>query len=194
MLFFLLTIFIGLIDDKIKNTLVVIPTNQHLLTLDEKGVTMKTMIKTLIIGVTLLPCHVFAGTESTVCRAIEYPDHFEAVCTGNEKPVSTPSSTVAPYHGSVPVKATTPAQTTTPNLTSGTQTATSPKLAAEIQQPVKKQIIASVPHVIHRQHRPVKADMDAAIAARRALILEGRQNDTPEQVNTTPDSSTIFDQ
>ena len=48
----------------------------------------------------LLPCQVFAGTN---CRVIEYPDHYEAVCVGDPRPV--PAQTGVQAVRAVPVRA-----------------------------------------------------------------------------------------
>ena len=43
---------------------------------------MTTKIKILLVGIMVVPYSAFATTD---CRVIEYPDHYEAVCTGDEK-------------------------------------------------------------------------------------------------------------
>jgi hypothetical protein len=36
----------------------------------------------IALGMLALPCMAFAATD---CRVIEYQDHYEAICTGDEK-------------------------------------------------------------------------------------------------------------
>jgi hypothetical protein len=38
------------------------------------------MKKIIFMGVVLLPCMAFASTD---CRVVEYPDHDEAICSGD---------------------------------------------------------------------------------------------------------------
>jgi hypothetical protein len=42
------------------------------------------MSKIISVVMLLLPCQVFAATD---CRVVEYPDHYEAVCVGEPRPV-----------------------------------------------------------------------------------------------------------
>jgi hypothetical protein len=51
------------------------------------------MGKVILLCVLLIPFAAFAGTE---CRVVEYPDHYEAICTGDPQrktESSTPSIT-----------------------------------------------------------------------------------------------------
>jgi len=47
---------------------------------------MKNLRISIVVNMLLtIPCVTFAGTE---CRTMEYPDHYEAVCIGDEKTVA----------------------------------------------------------------------------------------------------------
>lgn len=46
------------------------------------------MRKIIMVGMVVLPHMVFAATD---CRVVEYPDHFEAVCVGDEKTGPVPA-------------------------------------------------------------------------------------------------------
>lgn len=48
---------------------------------------MRNFIKSATITLFLLPNTAFAVTE---CNYVEFPDHFEAVCSGDEKPLPAP--------------------------------------------------------------------------------------------------------
>jgi hypothetical protein len=49
------------------------------------------MRKFISLVMLFLPCTAFAGTD---CRIVEYPDHYEAICTGNaEQSPASPQRT-----------------------------------------------------------------------------------------------------
>src|SRR5476651_65416 len=69
------------------------------------AIKMKTMITSVVMVLLVLPSMLFAATN---CKVTEYPDHFEAVCIGDEQ--------------SGPLQKQGPAQTPRVNVTSPDKT------------------------------------------------------------------------
>lgn len=124
------------------------------------------MGRIVLVAMVLLPRMVFAATD---CRVVEYPDHYEAVCVGDEKNGPVQAKKTA-------VQEKTAAQTQTPvqaHAATQTQTAEKPP------PPAVQALIA------HRERLPSKSLRDAAKASRMRLIQEERQKqlDKPAKVD-----------
>ena len=125
------------------------------------------MKKLLSIGLLLLPCSVFASD----CRVVEFPDHFEAICTGEAGPVSIPKLAAAP----APPQA--PALPQAPELQIPPPQA-DPPAAAQARDTAQAPVpITPAAGRQGRQGRPNSADMNAAIDARRKLVQDLRLKD-----------------
>lgn len=119
---------------------------------------METIRKYIVAGMVLLPGMVIAATD---CRVIEYPDHYDAVCVGDEKPGPVRDQTAIPTQAPAAVQA--PAsQVPAAQAPSTTQVNTQVTAQAEA---------ARVPVTIG-QRRPDKALRDAARASRIRLMKE----------------------
>jgi hypothetical protein len=126
----------------------------------------------LILGILFIPAITFAAADE--CKIVEFSDHFEVVCEGDGTKVPVPPGTV--FQQPVPA----PAQATDSGETSARPVETalpvrkvpgSPEVSvagAPIQTP------ASATTQRNMQRRPNSADLNAAIEARRKLILEQR--------------------
>jgi hypothetical protein len=120
----------------------------------------------------LIPVLAFAAADE--CKIVEFSDHFEVVCEGDGTLVKVPQGVVLQPSLSAPVQ-----------TTDGGETSASP---AESALPVRKvpgspevsvagapiQPPASATTQRNMQRRPNSADLNAAIEARRKLILEQR--------------------
>ena len=86
----------------------------------------------IMAGMVLLPSLVIAATD---CQIVEYPDHYAAVCIGDEKSgaehVQTPVATQAPAATKIPAATQTPEATQTPAAT---------RIPAAVQTPVAGQV------------------------------------------------------
>ena len=128
------------------------------------------MKKVIFFALLLVPGTSFARTD---CKLVEFADHVEAVCTGDEKAVVQPEqkdqkAPPPPAAESLPY---TPIQTAeTPAKNDGTTREVSP-------QPPP----APTPVLTHRQGRSNQASQSGlqdAISARRTMLMEhSRQNE-----------------
>ncbi|WP_298268346.1 hypothetical protein [Geobacter sp.] len=118
----------------------------------------------LLVGMVLLPRMLFAATD---CRVAEFPDHYEVICTGDEKAGA--------------VQAQTPAQT---KASDQTPTAANQKQpAAPKKTPAQAQAAAAIAReeaakalLAYREHlATMKSVRDAARASRMKLIREERE-------------------
>jgi hypothetical protein len=110
----------------------------------------------------------------TNCRVVEYPDHVEAICDGNEQSVpaaSTPSAT------STPGAVTTPNATAVPNAASPNPSLSKKKTA------VKSESLKRL--LDYRLKRPTKTGWNEKLALRMKLIKEGQRNESRETVPET---------
>ena len=127
---------------------------------------MKTI---LVSGLLLLAAPVYADD----CRIVEFPDHFEAICTGTAKPLPT-----APDNSAAEKWVNTPAGNQTSEQHSGqnTDTAASSQPASAAGRSASSGGAGSrYVKMKGRQGRPDSDVMNAAIEARRKLIDEHRQ-------------------
>lgn len=106
--------------------------------------------KYIVAGMVLMPGMVIAATD---CRVIEYPDHYDAVCVGDEKP--------GPVQG----------QTAIPTQAPAAQAPSTKQVNTQVTAQTEA---ARVPVTIG-QRRPDKALRDAARASRIRLMKEQRQ-------------------
>lgn len=147
---------------------------------------MKVIISALIV---LIPCIAGAATD---CQVVEYPDHNEVICVGDEKaPASVTQKTAKkqePSPQSEPsLKPESPERAMSGSATNDTSSATAPP-PADI--PTRDQsVIPTTPIpsrgpgavIVNRQGRANQASQSAlqdAISARRALIMEHSQAPT----------------
>jgi len=151
----------------------------------------------IIAGLVLLPNLLFATTD---CHVVDYPDHYVAVCVGDEKNVpeqgqqSVTNQAPAPAKSIVKTKsATAPKTTVPPGQASVTaQTAATPQSAAT-GQPVatqmasmKVQELSNQSPLYNRLRLSQKAVRDAAIMERARLIKaeQQKQLDKPNESNS----------
>lgn len=137
---------------------------------------METMRKYILAGMVLLPSMVIAGTD---CRVVEYADHYDLVCVGDEKsgPVR-PQEAVA---AQAPVTA--PASVASKDSVVTTQTSAEAPLSAPAVITPATQTDARSPYVIG-QHRPDRSVRNAARASRARLIQEERQKQPDNPIGT----------
>jgi len=129
----------------------------------------------------LAMCLVIAsGTTTqaaTNCRVVEYPDHVEAVCDGNEQSVPATST---PNAAATPNATVTPKATATPKAASSTPSL-SQKNAAAKSESLKRLLD-------YRLKRPTKTGWNEKLALRMKLIKEGQQNQRDEAKETAPEA------
>lgn len=107
---------------------------------------------------------------ATNCRVFEFPDHYEAVCDGNE--IAVPASVVpgaASANSSVPEKKA---------ATSAQPSIAEKKVAARAES--MKRLLD------YRLNRPIKAGWKEKLAMRMRLIREGQQQRAEEE-RTVPE-------
>lgn len=109
-----------------------------------------------------MPGMVIAATD---CRVIEYPDHYDAVCVGDEK--------TGPVRGQTAIPVQAPAAVQAP-VTAQAPAAQAPSTKQVNTQVTTRTEAARVPVTIG-QRRPDKALRDAARASRIRLMMEQRQ-------------------
>ena len=125
------------------------------------------MKKIIIVGIVLLPCLVHGATN---CKVVEFPDHYDASCIGDEKSgqqAVSPSSVVTS-----PVTAPVPDQqaVSTPSAVTSDSAALPTK-----QAPVSAQTNVPQTPVVHRQGRPPQSVRDEAKAMRDRVIQDQLQ-------------------
>lgn len=139
---------------------------------------MKLFISVLLV---LMPCSAIAASD---CQVVEYPDHNEVVCVGDEK---AEPSTQSP----TPQRTDLPARNDNSITTDESSTqASSPKTSAPADIPTRDQsVIPTTPIpskgpgavIINRQGRSTQTnqqDLQNAIDARKKLIMEHNQDPT----------------
>jgi hypothetical protein len=120
----------------------------------------------ILIALILTPGLSFAQTD---CRTVEYQDHVEVVCSGDEKALPAPDALTAAAERNQSVQEKTPI-TETPAPASSTQAQPAP---ADATQPQTVQSPAPQGAVVHRQGRQqYQKAMEDARAARSKLILD----------------------
>ncbi|MDA8430342.1 MAG: hypothetical protein M0T70_13900 [Geobacteraceae bacterium] len=133
------------------------------------------------LGLMLLPGTLFAED----CQVVEFPDHFDVTCVGDAKPVPIPKQglirTQQQPAPQAPVQAPVPAQTPDRQSTAGGQADSPASAPAATSAPPAASApsgASGMPYLRKpgRQGRPSTADMNAAIEARRRLILQMRSN------------------
>ena len=124
------------------------------------------MRKIITIGMVLLPCMAFANTD---CRVINYPDHYEAVCIGDEKAPLAPAQQTAPPQVSATI--------TQPVVTAPSQASVTSQAAETAGKSLPSQMPATRgAAIMHRQGRQqYQKGMEEAKAARMRLIMELQQ-------------------
>lgn len=130
------------------------------------------MGRIVLAAIVLLPRMVFATTD---CRVVEYPDHYEAVCVGDEKS--------GPVQAKTAVKEKTAAQTQTPVQAPA---AVQEKVAAQAQTAAKAPSPAVQAIIAFRERLANKSLRDAAKASRMRLIQEERQKELDKPAKVDP--------
>lgn len=124
----------------------------------------------IIIALLLLPASSFA---QTVCRAVEHPDHLEAVCVGDEKTSPSPETQSA----QAPSRA---AQMQQQPQASQADPPTQPQTAAAMTAPQTSATPALQGAIVRRQGRQqYMKGMEEARAARLQLITTLQQAQSP---------------
>lgn len=118
-----------------------------------------------------------ATQATTNCRVVEYPDHVEAVCDGNEQPVPATST---------PSAAATPKATTTPNVTAAPKSATPNPSLSQKKAAAKPESLKRL--LDYRLNRPTKTGWSEKLALRMKLIKEGQQKQRDEEVKNAPEA------
>ena len=158
------------------------------------------MRRTVLLAVmVMVPRMALAATN---CWVTEFPDHYEAVCVGDEKAGPGPGTTMAPGRAAAPTQAHETAKTAVPSQESPNAKAAltghidlaaakqaAAKSAAANEEPVSVKAAASaqaqartatgdhhVPTTIGLR-RPPQSVRDAARASRMRLIMEERQKE-----------------
>jgi hypothetical protein len=122
---------------------------------------MKSFVIALMV---MAPGMVWATTD---CHVIEYPDHFEAVCTGDEKSIDTTAT--APSRNSTTAQQPPALQTSAPGKTGSSVPTTVVASAAANQKPVAR-----------RQGRQqYQQDLKDAKEMRNQIITEHLRNQPP---------------
>jgi hypothetical protein len=131
----------------------------------------KTMRIFIVLGILLLPCLLYASTN---CKVVEYGDHYDVSCSGDEK--SAPAST-QPAITNTPVETAPVAAQQGESAPSGVTADSSPAMQAHSAA----QTGASQPPVVQRQgRRPPKSVMDEARAMRDQVIQERLQQQSTQ--------------
>lgn len=118
---------------------------------------MELLRKYILAGIVLLPSLVIAATD---CWVIEYPDHYEAVCVGDEKSESVRAQ--APVAAKAPVAAQEPVAAKAP-VPSGVPAAQA-SLAVPFNSPVTAQPETARASDAIRQRMPDKSVSNATDA------------------------------
>ena len=130
------------------------------------------ILPVIVTVLTLLPGLSFARTD---CRAVEHPDHFEAVCVGDEKASPVPDTpSAAPAQSIAPQQQAAPEQPRTSLPVSAEQ----PKsAAAAVTAPQTSAAPAAQGAIVRRQGRQqYMKGMEEARAGRLQLISDLQQS------------------
>jgi hypothetical protein len=142
---------------------------------------MRLLVAAILI---LVPCLAFARTD---CRAIEHPDHFEAVCLGDEKavPAHEQSSVTVTQSGPPESPRTSPesAKPGEQKLRSFSQSVSPDVPTVQKQSATTVKTTPSIPStpelqgpVVHRQGRQqFQKALEDARASRQKLISDQQQ-------------------
>ena len=156
---------------------------------------MKTMEICTIVGMLLLPSIVFAATD---CRIIEYPDHYEAVCVGDEKNRPEQEQRAMKAQIPVPVKTEVPAKVAGPSKAAEfvqtpvmAQTAVTPQATATAKTSVTtlasaspQSLASKSPVYIRLRQRQNPIRETARVSRARLLQEEQKQTDNPNVINS----------
>jgi hypothetical protein len=121
---------------------------------------MKTKTKSILACLMIVPGVTFAATN---CRVVEFVDHYEAICEGDEKSLPTRE-----FRSSAPAK---------PHIVKPVESRTA--AVSQVQGiPAVKPIPEAVKQLIKfRQQRLQPADLEAKRTIRMRNIIAGRQNE-----------------
>jgi hypothetical protein len=141
----------------------------------------KAMKKIIVLGIVLLPC--LSHGADTKCKAVEYADHSELVCVGDEKaaPATGHQGVTAPMPANGTVVA--PSGVTAPmpaQETVSTPPGVPSDSAPTTQTAVPSQTDAPQTPVVHRQGRPPQSVKDDAKAMRNRVIDERLQQQSTQ--------------
>ncbi|MFZ2950951.1 MAG: hypothetical protein WA003_15865 [Desulfuromonadaceae bacterium] len=139
---------------------------------------METLRIFIMAGMVLMPGMVIAATN---CRVIEYPDHYDVECVGDEKS-GTEKAQAAPTNKPLPVAAQFPVPA---QASVAAQAAQVPPV--QVTTPVTTQTAGARDPFVIGEHRPDKAVRAAARASRARLILEERQKQLNSPIADTQD-------
>ncbi len=132
----------------------------------------------VLAGMVLLPRLLFAATD---CRVAEFPDHYEVICTGDEKAGAGQAQTAVQEKK---------AADQTPTAVSQKQPAAPKKTPAQAITAEKAREDAAKALVAYREHlATMKSVRDAARASRMNLIREERERQRLE--NQKKDGSNL---
>jgi hypothetical protein len=137
------------------------------------------MRKLLMISLILLPGLAFAQTD---CRSVELPDHFDAICTGDEKAVPAAETPTSPTIRRGGEQQQSVSEQMQKSLPTESVPQVQPQAAAMVLSSQTSQTQSSPDITVHRQGRQqFKKGMDEAKAARQQLISELQQQSQPAQ-------------
>ncbi len=126
----------------------------------------------ILTGLLLLPRIIFSNSY---CQVTEYVDHYEAVCEGKKMDGPITAGTRIKTDLIEASKKYEASRRHSSAVTgTGTGTGTSSAVAVNNSANDNDQVVKKPS--VHREGRPDKAAMDAAIAARKQLILSRRNN------------------
>lgn len=127
----------------------------------------------IAVALFLVAGNAFAQTD---CRSVEHPDHYEAVCTGDEKAIAapeTPPSSAIQRGETLPQAA---AEQMRSSVPAAADTPAQPQATA-VPSPQTPQSQAAPGTIVHRQGRQqYQKGMDEARSARQQLIKELQQS------------------